>query len=362
MVRDLDLICATGIFRLKKKGVGIYEAKANGVAVKIEKNSVSVKAGMSNFFFFFDGTLRKELHCIASKIDECCEDLIDNNESDCAYLKTSKGKLAYYAYNTHLKSTPVIFLHGGPGGDSNTKRARMLCLNHPIYLYDQMGCGRSGKIKNIKKWNHDSYVSELEEFVDVMKFKKVILIGASWGAGLAASYAIKTKCKKIKSMVLVSPFFSSKVWEEDQFNNLKTLDEKYQNMMFQCLQGKGNRKKYVKVMEEYNSHFLFSQKQYREIAVAAANEEPPEVFKAMVGENEFVTTGNMRDFDIVGDLGKISVPVLMMNGDSDEVRIETAKRFSKSIKNCKLKIVKNAGHALSFEQFFEYKKNIEKFV
>lgn len=362
MAKDPVLICATGIFRLEKKEKDVYEASANGIDVKIEKNSVSVTAGLSNFFFFYDGPLRKELRCIASKIDECCEDLIDDNEPDCVYLKTSNGKLAYYAYNTHLETTPVIFLHGGPGGDSNTKRARMLCLNHPIYLYDQMGGGRSGKIKNIKKWNHDSFVSELEEFIDSMKFEKVILIGASWGAGLAASYAIKTECEKIESMVLVSPFFSSRIWEEDQFNNLKTLDEKYQDMMFQCLQGKGSRKKYVRVMEEYNSRFLFSQECYREIAVAAANEEPPEVFRAMVGENEFVTTGNMKDFDIVGDLGKITVPVLMMNGDSDEVRIETAKRFSKAIPECKLKIVKNAGHALAFEQFFEYKKNIEKFI
>ncbi len=294
--------------------------------------------------------------------DNVWDSASDNDDNDAKPFVTSKGTIAYYAYNTHIDSIPVIFLHGGPGDSAGTVRCRMMRLKHPVYTYDQMGCGRSDKIENLSEWNEESYFRELNEFIEGMNFKKVILIGASWGAGLAAGYAVRYGCGKIELMVLPSPFVSSKKWAEDQMVNLETLPEEYREMMKNFMNGNGTTEDYRKVMSEYYSKFLFTRECNREIAVAAGESEQNEVFLSMWGPNDMICEGTMKNFNLIPELKKITVPVLFMCGDSDEVTVNTMNGYVKEVKGSRLSVIPYAGHAIGKDQPDLYMESIKAFL
>ena len=307
----------------------------------------------------FDALLRQ----IAEELDSLYwDDVVASYEKDARYFQSKHGKLAYYCYNEHIDSIPVIFLHGGPGDSSSITRPRSMHLMHPVYAFDQLGCGLSDPIPDMSKWNHEDYFRELKEFIDGMEFKKVILIGASWGAGLALGYAEEYGCDKIECMVLPSPFVSAKKWEEDQMANLRTMPEEYVRDMTEILEGEWDAAKYRRVMSEYYSRFLFNRSCNREIAVAAGEQEQNDVFKAMWGKNDFRCTGAMKDLDLIPGMEKIDVPVLLMCGDRDEVTLDTMLEYQKLIKGSRLSIVPYAGHALSGEQPEVYTASVKAFL
>ena len=369
----------TGIFIMEKKGTRFgrtrYEGSANGISCAISISGrfdyrISIRTdrlpeGMGERAdrgraFSLEGAIKGA----SDWIDSIMWDYVEEPGAyDTRYIDTSNGRIAYYCYNTHFDSIPVLFLHGGPGGDgAGTTRMRKLHLHHPVYTYDQMGCGNSDAIPDLSKWNHEDYFRELNEIILALGFEKVILIGASWGAGLAVGYAARYGCDRIASMVLPSPFISSRRWEEDQMVNLSTMSEGCQRMMKDCIEGKGTRDDYHKVMVEYYSKYLFTRRCNREIAVEAGMAEQDDVFKAMWGANDFICTGTMKDLELIPELAKIDVPVLFMCGDSDEVTLDTMLEYQGMVKGSRLSIIPYAGHVLSMEQPESYYAAVRSFL
>lgn len=88
--------------------------------------------------------------------------------------------------------TPIIFLQGGPGGAIYNGNVRDLAPfaadGYDIYLYDQVGCGLSGRLDDIKEYTTVRHKQDLEAIVNKIGASKVILFGHSWGAILAVLY------------------------------------------------------------------------------------------------------------------------------------------------------------------------------
>ncbi|MEO1574189.1 MAG: alpha/beta fold hydrolase, partial [Pseudomonadota bacterium] len=92
------------------------------------------------------------------------------------------------------RDTPVIFLHGGPGGYSATLAPTVAAVSRlsedgfDVYIYDQVGGGLSSRLDNIAQYTLDRHLADLERVRARIGARKVILIGSSWGASLAANY------------------------------------------------------------------------------------------------------------------------------------------------------------------------------
>lgn len=106
------------------------------------------------------------------------------------------------------KSYPVIFLQGGPGSPVSDQNIRFLDtlagLGFDVYLYDQLGCGHSSRLKDISEYSAMRHVRDLEEIVRKTGAQKVILLGQSWGAILAALY-IADNPSKVDKAIFSSP-------------------------------------------------------------------------------------------------------------------------------------------------------------
>ncbi|MEI7661336.1 MAG: alpha/beta fold hydrolase [Bacteroidota bacterium] len=104
----------------------------------------------------------------------------------------SKIAYCYFKGREPRKPTPVIYLHGGPGGyvtpGDTAVFGRLADDGFDVYLYDQVGGGKSARLENIREYTVDRHVRDLEAIVELTGAAKVIIIGHSWGASLAPLY------------------------------------------------------------------------------------------------------------------------------------------------------------------------------
>ncbi|HXB93414.1 MAG TPA: alpha/beta hydrolase [Puia sp.] len=106
------------------------------------------------------------------------------------------------------KPFPIICLHGGPGGAFGDASIRLLSPladdGYDIYLYDQIGSGLSDHLQDIREYSAARHRRDLEAIVQQLRVPKVILMGHSWGAILAALYAADNP-EKLDGLILTGP-------------------------------------------------------------------------------------------------------------------------------------------------------------
>jgi proline iminopeptidase len=106
------------------------------------------------------------------------------------------------------KPFPLVYLHGGPGAGITDLEIRTLGRladsGYDVYLYDQVGCGLSGRLENINEYSADRHKRDLEEIVKQINTEKIILVGQSWGAILSVLY-IADNPGKVARLVITAP-------------------------------------------------------------------------------------------------------------------------------------------------------------
>lgn len=115
----------------------------------------------------------------------------------------SCGQDIYVKTFGNKTSTPVIFLHGGPGYNSSTfevTTAQELSNNgYYVVVYDRRGEGRSTDNAN---YTFEQTHTDLLSIIDSLKIDSTILIGHSFGGMVAVTFAEKYK-ERIQSIILV---------------------------------------------------------------------------------------------------------------------------------------------------------------
>lgn len=87
------------------------------------------------------------------------------------------------------RGTPLVLCHGGPGlWDMFEDVAGMLDDRATVVRWDQRGCGRSEPCAG--PWTTDRFVADLDAVRRHFALERTVLLGHSWGASLALSYAL----------------------------------------------------------------------------------------------------------------------------------------------------------------------------
>ena len=103
---------------------------------------------------------------------------------------------------------PVIFLHGGPGiadmrADAPYLRG-LAAAGFDVFLYDQLGAGRSTRLADPNGYTLASAVADLDAVRQAIGAERVDLLGYSWGATLAAAY-LAAHPNRVAKVVFISP-------------------------------------------------------------------------------------------------------------------------------------------------------------
>lgn len=85
---------------------------------------------------------------------------------------------------------PIVFLHGGPGGGSQSiHRQYFDPAQWRIVLFDQRGCGRSLPHAELRENTTWDLVADIEKLREHLGISQWVVFGGSWGSTLSLAYS-----------------------------------------------------------------------------------------------------------------------------------------------------------------------------
>ncbi|CAL1538794.1 unnamed protein product [Lymnaea stagnalis] len=121
---------------------------------------------------------------------------------DSGFLKVSEIHKLYYEQSGNKSGTPVIFVHGGPGGGTSpTDRGFFDPEAYHIILFDQRGAGKSTPAAEIKENTTWDLVEDIERLRRHLGIERWVVFGGSWGSTLSLAYA-EAHPERVKALIL----------------------------------------------------------------------------------------------------------------------------------------------------------------
>lgn len=282
------------------------------------------------------------------------------------YIQTSYGSIYYKKVftNNNKDHTPLLVLHGGPGLTHDAlDTIAELASELPVIFYDQTGAGKSNNFdKNQVSWDINFFLKDLENVIEYFKFDSIYLLGFSWGGTLALEYALKPE-NIIKKLILASPFLSTELWTQDQQTLLNELEPELKNIIFKHIkQGTTNSHDYQKAIHVFNSRHLFRLPEWTESMLFTMQNMNPEIHQTMFGTDDFITTGNMENYDRFNEVKNIKIPLLLTCGRHDQARPNTLANAIEGMTNARLCIFEESAHLPHIEEKELYLEKIINFI
>lgn len=278
------------------------------------------------------------------------------------------------------EKTPIIYLHGGPGGCIRTEMIEALKplsdSGHDVYFYDQIGSGHSERLAAIGEYSVERHQRDLREIVSIIGAEKVILIGHSWGALLAINY-LQDYDETVERIILSGPGpilpINYRLANEIAPDSLSLITPEYSNK-------KGNKK-----AQNWRSR-LMTQWAYSFHSKLASDKEADDFFTYLNQELSKSTTCTIekerkkyaggggyythimtvKSFQNVADkrekLKTLNTPVLIIRGQCDNQKWGFAKEYLDLFSNSKLEIIKGSGHDIISGNRAEYVEMIRDFL
>ena len=108
----------------------------------------------------------------------------------CTQVAVGDGHSLYIEQCGNAGGMPMVYLHGGPGSSCSPRHRQFfnpaLCR---AVLFDQRGCGQSLPRGSTRGNHTDALVSDMETVRCHLGIARWLVVGGSWGAGLALAYA-----------------------------------------------------------------------------------------------------------------------------------------------------------------------------
>lgn len=275
------------------------------------------------------------------------------------------GHTIYYEQCGNPAGIPVVVLHGGPGGGCSPSMRRYFDPDkYHVILFDQRGCGRSRPFASVTNNTTWDLVADIERIREHLGIDKWIAFGGSWGATLALIYA-EAYPDHVRNIVLRGVFMmtqteldwfygggAGKFWPDlwARFVNLIPEDERsnliaaYHRRLF-C-GDISTEIKYGKAWSAWENALASIH------STGAGYEGPGDYSRAFARlENYYFTNAGFLEFDgqILAHVPRIAhIPGIIVQGRYDMICPPTsAYHLSQAWPNAELKMVRNAGHALS---------------
>jgi len=117
-------------------------------------------------------------------------------------LKVSDLHTLYWEASGDAAGQPVVVLHGGPGGGSQTDYRRYFNPEkYNIVIFDQRGCGKSTPHADLTDNNSQALVGDIEKLRQHLNIEDWFVFGGSWGSTLSLLYAIHHP-DRVKGLIL----------------------------------------------------------------------------------------------------------------------------------------------------------------
>ena len=277
-------------------------------------------------------------------------------------LKTG-SKIAYYQFNAKpgvaKKSTPIIFIHGGPGAYVRQMEVSFFSTftedGYDVYLYDQAGAGRSGLLPK-SDYSHERNIKDFEAILDKINAPQYIVIGQSYGASMLANLTANTvTAKRIAKAIITEPAITIKEAEHPVYarspNALKdNVDLPFRIFLGFIVNPAGEFTSQNEVINYFAAHTDLTQKIFRNSFPATDSDHIPKVDISVIN---FSIVGiipkqvAMYDQHLAEEYKRVHVPTMLMLGESSYIERNAPMDLLEINPNItRVQYIRNAGHIL----------------
>jgi non-heme chloroperoxidase len=244
-------------------------------------------------------------------------------------------------YEDHGAGQPVVLIAGFPlsGAAGEKQTIALLDAGFRVITYDRRGFGRSSKV--VTGYDYDTFAADLNAVITKLDLHDVVLVGHSMGTGEVTRYLGTFGSERVSRAVLIeslAPFL------------LKTDDnpEGVDRSVFDGARAAiaADRPAYLADFFEafYNADVLLGTRVSKEAMQAS--------FIDAIGASAKGTYNCVATWatDFRGDLPKIDVPLLVIQGDADRILPfpKTGKRLPDLVDDCELVAIEGGPHAIAW--------------
>lgn len=273
-----------------------------------------------------------------------------------AHRRYANGAAVDLYYEDQGTGRPVVLIHGWPlSGRSWEKQVPALVdAGYRVITYDRRGFGNSSQPWD--GYDYDTFAADLHSLLEHLDVRDATLVGFSMGGGEVARYLGTYGAGRVRGAVFaaaVPPY----LYKSDD-NPDGGLDD---DTIAQFEAGvTGDRQAFL---DGFVTGF-FTAGEAGELVSAPAHEYHREIaaFASPKGTLDCIAALGRTDFR--GDLAKITVPTLVIHGDSDAiVPFEVSgKRTHESVAGATLALIEGGPHGLNATHAEEFNRALLDFL
>ncbi|MFW9780882.1 MAG: alpha/beta fold hydrolase [Candidatus Heimdallarchaeota archaeon] len=256
------------------------------------------------------------------------------------FIKVSQSRF-FYAENK-LQTIPVLFIHGWLG--SSNEWTHQICYfnsKQHIIILDLPGFGKSSKPN--MKYSIDFFSSQILEFLKILGYNEVNLVGHSLGGMIALNIAMKN-INLVKKIVLISTSASFSSSYKDKF------------MLF-----------WVNLIFKFSYRRFLKSIIRRIVSNTTENKVFKKLYLSAMKIPKSVVLSTFKNMTQKFHLGKkdllISQPVLIIYGSEDKIITKPMfNNLSKLIPNSEAIIIENSPHRVMVQKHMKVNELIENFL
>jgi proline iminopeptidase len=268
-------------------------------------------------------------------------------------------------------ATKMLLLHGGPGVTHEYLEAfdsYFPAAHIEYYYYDQLGSAYSDQPDAPELWEVSRFVEEVEQVRQALglNHNNFYLFGQSWGGLLAIEYALKYQ-QNLKGLVISNMMSSIPAYNDYAQKTLMPAMDQTALAKIKRLEeaGEYENPRYMELLiqHHYVYHVLrMPHEQWPEPVNRAFKHLNPAVYVPMQGPSELGASGKLANWDRTADLGKITVPTLMIGAQYDTMDPTHMKMMSRLVHKGQYLYCPEGSHLSMYDDQKVYFDGLVRFV
>ena len=255
----------------------------------------------------------------------------------------------YQVWTRKIGHGPIklLLLHGGPGCTHEYFECFEEWLSpdeFTFYYYDQLGSFYSDQPDDTSLWNVDRFRGEVEQVRQALGLEGFYLFGNSWGGMLGIEYALEHQAH-LKGLIVsnMTASIASYVAYLGELRGRMGPDKVATMKAYEAASEYDNPEYQALLTELYNVHICRVVPWPEPVQRMFGHMALP-VYNTMQGDNEFVVTGNFKDWNRWADLHRLALPTLLSVGRHDSMNPADVEKMGRLMPNARVSICENGSH------------------
>lgn len=265
-------------------------------------------------------------------------------------------------------TTPLIIIHGGPGGNHYTFErivGPLLSNSRTLVYYEQRGCGRTDKPLSENDYSIELLIEDFKELMKWLDVEKVDILGYSFGGELALEFALVLP-EDINKIILSGPsLMNSYIQKLVQIGGIMAVSnsEFYKNISTYVQRNSSIDVIYNRVWELMDTETV-DQLLFEDPEIAKINRQ-------LWQESNLINTGllmrgiqkNKSNIPLEFRVKEIENEVLIITGIFDRnTGIPISKLIDKELVNSELVVFNKSAHFPDLEETDRFVRVVKEFL